>query len=300
LIANLDPKAPKPNFPGELKPKEKYPLFVTWKKRHNGGENDYRLRGCIGTFSPQDLIGGLQNYAITSALKDSRFSPVRSSEVNALCCDVSLLTTFEDAKDIYDWKVGQHGITIEFVCPVNRKSYSATYLPEVASEQGWSRSETIRELIAKSGYTRSITSQLHEVIRLTRYQSSKASLSYAEYKNMRSKPAPAPLPAALAASAFGFGFGFGFGSSSPAVPAPHSHLTPSPVHLHINVRKDLSDGQPHAREPRFPQPHAQIAKEPESAREPMSAMSLSSGSGAVASPSPSPDVRAMEPGTPLP
>lgn len=29
------------------------PLFVTWKKRDDGGS--YRLRGCIGTFAPQIL-----------------------------------------------------------------------------------------------------------------------------------------------------------------------------------------------------------------------------------------------------
>jgi AMMECR1 domain-containing protein len=42
----------------------KYPLFVTWMK---GG----KLRGCIGTFSPEPLISGLQEYALTSALRDN-------------------------------------------------------------------------------------------------------------------------------------------------------------------------------------------------------------------------------------
>jgi len=161
----------------------KFPLFVTWKIR---SKSDWRLRGCIGTFSPKELARGLKEFALTSALRDSRFSPMVYSEVPDLMCDVSLLTDFEPAKHTEDWKIGVHGIQIDFVDPNSRgKSYSATYLPEVASEQGWSKSQTIEELIAKSGYKQSITSRLKENIKVTRYQSSKASLTYPEYLDMR-------------------------------------------------------------------------------------------------------------------
>jgi len=170
-------------FP-EGKEDSKYPLFVTWKK-HNGDAKSYRLRGCIGTFSAMDLATGLRDYALTSAFKDSRFAPMKAPEVPYLCCDVSLLTNFEQAKNVDDWTLGTHGITIEFVCPVKNKSYSATYLPEVAEEQGWSKSRTLTELVQKAGYTRSLTKELRDTIRLTRYQSSKASLSYDEYAKLR-------------------------------------------------------------------------------------------------------------------
>jgi AMMECR1 domain-containing protein len=45
------------------------PLFVTWKKRHNG-VGEWRLRGCIGTFSPKELGEGqrTQTAAADSAL----------------------------------------------------------------------------------------------------------------------------------------------------------------------------------------------------------------------------------------
>jgi uncharacterized protein (TIGR00296 family) len=182
LIHSFDSKSPLQ----ELKKgaDQKFPLFVTWKK-HSGDPKNYKLRGCIGTFSPLELASGLREYALTSAFKDSRFSPMKTSELPYLMCDVSLLTNFETAKHIDDWTVGKHGITIEFVCPVKSKSYSATYLPEVAEEQGWNRSRTITELIQKAGYTRTITSRVKESIRLTRYESSKASLSYDAYVKMR-------------------------------------------------------------------------------------------------------------------
>jgi len=162
----------------------KYPMFVTWKK-HNGDGINWRLRGCIGTFSARDLTEGLREYARHSAFKDSRFSPMTDREIPFLSCDVSLLTDFERAKDINDWKVGVHGVTIDF--SVDGRSYSATFLPEVAKEQGWSKTETITELIAKSGYKKNLSTKLRQSIRVTRYQSSKCSLTYAEYVSFRSR-----------------------------------------------------------------------------------------------------------------
>jgi len=108
------------------------------------------------------------------------------TELPALSCDVSLLTQFESAKDCYDWKIGVHGIQIDFADPKKpNDSFSATYLPEVASEQGWSHAQAITELVAKSGYTGAVTAQLRSQIKLTRYQSMKASLSYSEYSSTR-------------------------------------------------------------------------------------------------------------------
>ncbi|GAV05192.1 hypothetical protein RvY_15360 [Ramazzottius varieornatus] len=106
-----------------------YPLFVTWKI---GREN--RLRGCIGTFTPLHLHYGLREYAMTSALHDSRFNPIAKDEIPKLSVSVSILTNFEPANDYLDWEVGVHGIRIEFVGENGRKR-TATYLPEVAHEQ---------------------------------------------------------------------------------------------------------------------------------------------------------------------
>jgi hypothetical protein len=41
-----------------------YPLFVTYNVLQKDGEK--RLRGCIGTFEPQELENGLSAYALTS------------------------------------------------------------------------------------------------------------------------------------------------------------------------------------------------------------------------------------------
>ena len=42
---------------------------------------------------------------LSSAFKDSRFSPIAKDELNKLHCSVSLLRHFEDAGHYLDWEV---------------------------------------------------------------------------------------------------------------------------------------------------------------------------------------------------
>ena len=60
------------------------------------------------------LHDGLREYAVTSAMKDSRFSPVAREELPRLFVSVSILCHFEDGADFMDWEIGIHGIRIEF------------------------------------------------------------------------------------------------------------------------------------------------------------------------------------------
>ena len=176
------------HFKGESPPKEafdtsvKHPLFVTWKK-YSARHKDYDLRGCIGYLSPIPL-SKLKQYALTSALKDHRFPPMQPEEMKHLHCGVSLLVNYEEGKAWNDFEIGKHGIIIEFGF-TNGDHYNATYLPEVAKEQGWDHKQTIDTLIRKAGYRGKITSQLRDAISLTRYQSSKAGLTYDEWRAMR-------------------------------------------------------------------------------------------------------------------
>ncbi|CAH1782226.1 unnamed protein product [Owenia fusiformis] len=163
-----------PNFTNEA-----FPLFVTWKIGR-----DRRLRGCMGTFSPMHLHSGLKEYAITSATKDSRFSPIGRDEIQRLHCSVSILTKFEEAEDFMDWEVGTHGIRIEFLNEKGHKK-TATYLPEVAPEQDWDRIQTIDSLLRKGGYKAPITQEVRKSIRLTRYRSEKITISYVDHCNSK-------------------------------------------------------------------------------------------------------------------
>ncbi|VDL93792.1 unnamed protein product [Schistocephalus solidus] len=173
-LFNQDPPPHPSTFPNYS-----YPLFVTWTYG-----KDHRLRGCIGTFKAMNLHSGLRKYAITSAMCDSRFSPISQHEFPHLSCSVSILIDFEDGRHYKDWEIGVHGIRIEFTNERGMQR-SATYLPEVAAEQGWNHEETIDSLLRKGGYKSEITEAVRASVQLTRYRSEKLQLHAGEYLTER-------------------------------------------------------------------------------------------------------------------
>ncbi|WVF71815.1 hypothetical protein IAT40_006623 [Kwoniella sp. CBS 6097] len=166
---------------------EKYALFVTWNTNTSHRANHKpSLRGCIGNFSPMPLEEGLREYALISAFDDHRFSPIKPSELPSLSCNVSLLTPFTPIPDPLAWTPGVHGIHITFTHPSNGRSLSATYLPEICPDQGWTREETVLSAIAKAGYKGRV--DLHDEddpvwssLRVKVYESQKATADWAEY-----------------------------------------------------------------------------------------------------------------------
>lgn len=158
-----------------------HPLFVTWKKVVNGGEP--RLRGCIGTLEARAIISGFKDYALTSALRDRRFPPIQAKELPLLECTVSILTNYETGLNYLDWEVGKHGMIIEFTEPDLNTRRSATYLPEVAAHEGWTKIEAIDSLIRKAGYNGTINDSVRKRIQLTRYQSTLFTMHYSDYVN---------------------------------------------------------------------------------------------------------------------
>lgn len=164
------------------------PLFVTWNTLSSGdgsggGSSDVSLRGCIGTFEAQPLSTGLPEYALISALHDTRFPPVTKRDLPRLQVAVTLLTDFEDAADAYDWDIGTHGIRLSFSDAGRR--YGATYLPDVAAEQGWTKDEALYSLVRKAGWAGGRPAWKALNLKVTRYQGRKASLDYPEFKKWR-------------------------------------------------------------------------------------------------------------------
>ncbi|KAJ4387888.1 hypothetical protein N0V93_008491 [Gnomoniopsis smithogilvyi] len=167
-------------------PDARYPLFVTWDIKARGGE--WHLRGCIGTFSAESPLSEcLAEYAVISALHDTRFNPVSQAELPELKCAVTLLTNFEDCEAWDDWVVGEHGIKIRF--KAKGRSYSGTYLPSVAAEQEWTKEETMLSLMRKAGW-RGSQDSWREVasdasMQVERYRGDKEEVEFAEYQQWR-------------------------------------------------------------------------------------------------------------------
>lgn len=97
---------------------------------------------------------------------------------------VSILTDFEVIEDPYDWVLGEHGLQVHFMH--RGKGRSATYLPDVAVEQGWNQDETIESLLRKGGFDG--TSDWRDMpIEFERYQGTKAKVTHAQYLDALAK-----------------------------------------------------------------------------------------------------------------
>jgi AMMECR1 domain-containing protein len=95
-------------------------------------------------------------------------------------CTVSLLTDYESATSYLDWEIGKHGMILEFTDPESVR-HSATYLPEIAAQEGWTKIETVDSLVRKAGYMGPLTESMRCKFRITRYQSSLCTMHYSEY-----------------------------------------------------------------------------------------------------------------------
>ncbi|MCE5326809.1 MAG: AmmeMemoRadiSam system protein A [Planctomycetaceae bacterium] len=105
--------------------------FVTLK-------NGPHLRGCIGTFQPRAPLGRMIcEMALAAATQDPRFydDPITPSELDQLSVEVSVLSPLELTDDPAALTVGVHGIYII------RGGYAGCFLPEVATDMGWSARE---------------------------------------------------------------------------------------------------------------------------------------------------------------
>lgn len=149
---------------------EKFPLFVTWTKNR-------ALRGCIGCFRQLPLVEGLCNYAVIAGTEDPRFNEIKSSELKNLEVDVSLLHSFEECSDPFDWTIGKHGLIF------NADGYESTFLPIVMEENKWTKEETLNHLSVKAGYKRNLTQSDYKRIKMKRYQSSYIGATWKEYQD---------------------------------------------------------------------------------------------------------------------
>jgi AmmeMemoRadiSam system protein A len=125
--------------------------FVTLKCKMNDdgrciGRGD-DLRGCIGTIEPTDSVyDTVAMRAASAALEDTRFPhTVSVPELPFITIEISVLTPPVPVKSAEEIVIGKHGIILSV-------GWSrATFLPQVAPEQGWDRETTLRHLARKAG-----------------------------------------------------------------------------------------------------------------------------------------------------
>jgi len=106
--------------------------FVTLK-------NNGVLRGCIGRFtSNEPLWKTVREVAVSSATRDTRFShnPVVPAEIPHLEIEISVLSPMRKiSRPLEEIELGRDGIVVQ------DQGRSGTFLPQVATETGWSLEE---------------------------------------------------------------------------------------------------------------------------------------------------------------
>ena len=109
-----------------------------------------KLRGCIGTFDASSpLFENIIRISAESAFSDPRFPPLAEAELKDIRIEISVLGEPQKMNSIEELELGKHGILIKY-------GYrQGTFLPDVATEQNWSREEFVSHCaFEKAGLSR--------------------------------------------------------------------------------------------------------------------------------------------------
>ena len=99
------------------------------------------LRGCIGNLVAQEpLYLAVRNMAIEAAVGDPRFSHLQSSELKEVEIEISVLSPMERIDSPDRIQLGRHGVLVK------NGFNSGVFLPQVATETGWSKEEFLSYL----------------------------------------------------------------------------------------------------------------------------------------------------------
>jgi hypothetical protein len=128
-------------LPRDLNPllKVKRGAFVTLNEH---GE----LRGCVGQMrEDRPLCTVVGSMALQAAFNDTRFNPLNEQELPQVEIEISVLTPFTQVKSADEIVLGRDGVI------VRKGDKQAVFLPQVATETGWSKEEFLNQLCHKAG-----------------------------------------------------------------------------------------------------------------------------------------------------
>ena len=120
---------------------ERRAVFVTLHVRGH-------LQGCIGVTEPSEPLGeAVVRCAVSAALEDPRFSPLKESQLEEMSIEISLLSPLEPILP-EAIEIGRHGLLI-----INH-AQRGLLLPKVATEHGLTREQFLEETCRKAGLPR--------------------------------------------------------------------------------------------------------------------------------------------------
>ena len=107
-----------------------------------------KLQGCIGVTDPGESLGeAVVRCAVSAALEDPRFTPLKESQLDELSIEISLLSPLKPILP-ETIEIGRHGLLV-----VNH-AHRGLLLPQVAVEHSLTREQFLDETCRKAGLTR--------------------------------------------------------------------------------------------------------------------------------------------------
>lgn len=116
---------------------EKLGAFVTLTEHGN-------LRGCIGNLvGTKELYLTIRDMAVEAATGDPRFNPLELNDLKNIEIEISVLSPMQRVDSAEKIVLGKHGVVV-------KKGYkSGVFLPQVATETGWSKEEFLSQLCSQ-------------------------------------------------------------------------------------------------------------------------------------------------------
>lgn len=104
-----------------------------------------QLRGCIGHIVAQGpLYLTVRDMAVAAVSQDPRFRPVAPDELAKIDIEISVLSQPRRAKNVDEIKMGVHGVIVK-----RGPFHAGVFLPQVATETGWSKEEFLSQLCSQ-------------------------------------------------------------------------------------------------------------------------------------------------------
>jgi uncharacterized protein (TIGR00296 family) len=145
------------------------PVIVSWRL-------DGHSRGCMGCFTPVQVLDGVAQYAVLAAGHDRRHKPISLADVTSLECVVTILHSFEAARNAFDWTLGIHGIRLVV------DHCLATIRPEIPEMNKWTKEETLARVAKQAGFEGEYDIEAITRTSIERFQAKRGTATWGEYQ----------------------------------------------------------------------------------------------------------------------
>ncbi len=141
----------------QINPRQLLPVATPGLDQNNGVFVSFTthtgaLRGCMGKIETEHTVMQLiHDMALATAFKDERFPPVTQEEFDKCVIKIYVLSKVKPVKSYKDIEIGKHGIVLVAQEEPEAPTLTATFLPDIATDNKWTLEETLKQLAYKAG-----------------------------------------------------------------------------------------------------------------------------------------------------